>query len=151
MTRQNFCKCFERRSEIARIIAYGPSEDFITATNLEGFNSLQYGGRNERFSPNSDAIPPVSGSVRCTECRLWWHTRRSRTRGRAAPLIDACLRDRWCVTQVSQTFGRKWGPESTKTRNNAGGGGVCIAFVFSVAVIVRPLSRVSCIRAPVVT
>ena len=42
VTRQIFCKCFERRSEIARIIAYGPSEDFRTETNLEGFNSLQY-------------------------------------------------------------------------------------------------------------
>ena len=35
MTRQNICKCFERRSEIARTIAHARSEDLRTATNLE--------------------------------------------------------------------------------------------------------------------
>ena len=43
MTRQKFYKCFERRSEIARIITYAPSEeDRRTAADLERcFNLLQ--------------------------------------------------------------------------------------------------------------
>ena len=66
MTRQSFSKCFERRSEIARIIAYGPSEDFRTATNPEGFNSLQYMPAHDAISTCAGTFVNVpDGSIKC--------------------------------------------------------------------------------------
>ena len=73
-----FSKCFERRSEIASVIAYGPSEDFRTAANLGGFNSLQYPGEMTEVKEGNRTNQPTLPCVDSPECTILRHEQRRR-------------------------------------------------------------------------